>query len=204
MFGYRHKSNRTCGQASLLILICTFLLVGCSKLSFRPAPVVPTKTPLPYSAQIRLTELGVYAVEPGATMRTDPTLQNHVTHADSTLAMSQKEWEHAIIDYVTARQTFIKVVEDGAADVALALRLFIYIDPGVGFKFNHTYVARADTLVKEPRSGRVLASYSGFGKAFGVVSRGAREDDEAPINKSTQTSLNDLFDKLEKDRKTFP
>ena len=195
---------RAAGGTSALFAVALLCLVtGCSTLSFRPAPVVPTKYPLPYRAQIHVTELGVYAVEPGSTLRTDPALASHVLPADSTPAISAKEWERAIIDYVTARQTFLELVEHGE-DVVIALRLFIYIDPGVGFKFNHTYVARADALVKEPRSGRVLASHSGFGKAFGAVSRNAREDDEGPINRSTQGALNDVFDKLEKDRRTLP
>jgi hypothetical protein len=98
---------------------------------------------------------------------------------------------------------FSEVLQNGG-DVVIVLRLLVYIDPGVGFKFNHTYVARADALVKEPRTGRVLTSHSGFGKAFGAVSRNARQDDEGPINKSTQAALNDVFNMTEKDPRTLP
>lgn len=52
--------------------------------------------------------------------------------------LSQEQWEKAVLDYLTARQTFRKVVEDGPSDIGMILRIFVYIDPGVGFKFNHT------------------------------------------------------------------
>src|SRR5688500_18254320 len=88
------------------VVITCLLFFGCAGISFHPAPVVPTKQHLPYSAQVRLVELGVYAVEPGATMRTDPQLQNFVIHASSAPNLSQKQWEKAVLDYLTARQTF--------------------------------------------------------------------------------------------------
>jgi hypothetical protein len=180
--------------------IC-LLFVGCTGLSFHPAPVVPTKHQLPYSVQLRLIDLATYAVEPGSTLRSDPQLHNYVVHTGSTPSLSVKQWEKAVLDYVTARQTFRKVVEHGASDIGMVLRIFVYIDPGVGFKFNHTYVVRADATVIEPHTGRVITHYSGFGKAFGPVSRGAKEDDESPISKSVQAALNDLFSKIETDKR---
>ena len=180
------------------------LAIGCTTLTFHPAPVIPTKSSIPYTAQVRLTELAAYIVEPGATLRTDPDLQNTVTQGKSVPAMSAQEWEKSIIDYVTARQSFRKIVRDGRADVIVALRIFLYIDPGLGFKSNHTYIAKADAVLKDPRNGRAIATYAGLGKAFGVVSRGSREDDEGPINKSVQAALNDLFGKLETDKRILP
>lgn len=184
--------------------VISLILTGCAGVSFHPAPVVPTKQHLPYSAQVRLVELGVYAVEPGATMRTDPQLQNFVIHASSAPNLSQKQWEKAVLDYLTARQTFRKVVEDGPSDIGMILRIFVYIDSGVGFKFNHTYVARADATMTEPRTGRAVGNYSGLGKAVGPVSRGSKEDDEGPISKSVQAALNDVFSKLETDNRLRP
>ncbi len=180
------------------------LAIGCTTLTFHPAPVLPTKSSLPYTAQVRLTELAAYMVEPGATLRADPDLQNTVTQAKSVPNISAQEWDKSIVDYVTARQTFRKVVRDGRADVIVVLRIFLYIDPGLGFKFNHTYIAKVDAVLKDPHNGRALATYAGFGKAFGVVSRGSREDDEGPINKSVQAALNDLFGKLETDKQILP
>ena len=180
------------------------LAVGCTTLTFHPAPVVPTNLSLPYTAQVRLTELAAYMVEPGAALQTDSPLQNTVTQAKSVPALSAKEWDKLIVDYVTARQTFRRVVPDGPADMIVALRIFLYIDPGLGFKFNHTYIAKADAVLKDPHNGRALATYAGSGKAFGVVSRGSREDDEGPINKSVQAALNDLFGKLETDKRILP
>ena len=182
-------------RAAVIPLIFT----GCAGVSFHPAPGVPTKQPLPYSAQVRLVEHGVYAVEPGATMRTDPQLQNSVIHTGSVPNLSQEQWEKAVLDYLTARQTFRKVVEDGPSDIGMILRIFVYIDPGVGFKFNHAYVARADATMIEPRTGRAVSNCAGLGKAVGPVSRGSKKDDEGPISKSVQAALNDVFSKLETD-----
>lgn len=44
-------------RATVIPLIFT----GCASVSFHPAPVAPTKQPIPYSAQVRLVEHGVYA-----------------------------------------------------------------------------------------------------------------------------------------------
>lgn len=188
------------------LAICTvtgiaILATGCTKLTFHPAPVVPTKSSLPYSAQVQLTELAAHMVEPGATLLANPNLQDSVTQATSVPGLSAQEWTASVTDYVAARQTFRKVVEGGRADVIVALRIFLYIDPGLGFKFNHTYIAKTDAVLKDPQSGRTLATYTGFGKAFGLVSRGSREDDEGPINKSVQAALNDVFGKLETDKR---
>jgi hypothetical protein len=106
-----------------------------------------------------------------------------------------------VLDYLIARQTFRKVAEDGPSDIGTILRIFVYIDPGVGFKFNHTYVARADASVIEPRTGERSAIISDPGKAVGPVSRGSKEDDEGPISKSVRAALNDVFSKLETDNR---
>lgn len=195
----RHRHLDVCMAMGMVTLA-----MGCTTLAFHPAPVVPTRSSLPYIAQVRLTELAAYMVEPGAALRTDLELQNAVTQANSVPAMSAQQWDKSIVDYVIARQTFRKVVLDGRADVILAMRIFLFIDPGLGFKSKHTYIAKTDAVLKDPQNGRAVATYAGFGKAFGVVSRSSREDDEGPINKSTQAALNDLFGKLETDKRILP
>ena len=180
------------------------LAVGCSEPPVRLAPVVPTTSPIPYSAQMRLTELSTYIVEPGATLRPVSNLHNSVTQANAIPAVSAQVWDKSIVEYVTARQTFRRVVAEGPADVAVALRLFIFIDPGVESKFRDTYVTEADAVLKDFHNGTTLATYIGFGKAFGAVSRDSREDDEGPINTSVRRALNDLFGKIESDKRTLP
>ena len=180
------------------------LAVGCSEPPVRLAPVVPTTSPIPYSAQMRLTELATYIVEPGATLRPVSNLHNSVTQANAIPAVSAQGWDKSIVEYVTARQTFRRVVAEGPADVAVALRLFIFIDPGVESKFRDTYVTEADAVLKDFHNGTTLATYIGFGKAFGAVSRDSREDEEGPINTSVRRALNDLFGKIESDKRTLP
>lgn len=177
------------------------LLVGCTGPSFQLAPIVPTKQQLPYSAQLRLVELAAYTVEPGATLRSDPQLQNYVTQTAATSFLSAKQWEQTVLDYMRARQTFRKVVEKGSADIRMDLRVFVYIDPGVKKEFNHTYIARADTLVTDPLTGGAVANYSGFGKATGPASNDLKEADEGLMRKSVRAALNDLFSKIETDKR---
>jgi hypothetical protein len=85
--------------------------------------------------------------------------------------------------------------------VLMTLRLFVYIDPSVSFKFNHVYVAKIDGALRDPRNGRVLLDHVGKGKAFGEVSRDGRDDDHEPINRAIRAALNDLFGKLEQDKR---
>ena len=179
------------------------MAVGCAG-PLHPSPVVPTKSPLPYSAQVRLTDLAAYLVEPGATLRTDPRLRNSVTQARAVSFLSAQAGNKSIVDYVTARQTFRRIVAEGPADVAVLLRIFVFIDPGLGFKFRHTYIAEADAVLKDLTNGSSLATYTGLGKAFGVVTRDSGDDDEEPINKSVLGALNDLFGKIESDKQLFP
>jgi hypothetical protein len=173
-------------------------VAGCSNLIFQPAPVVPTTSPLPYSAKVKLTEIESYMVKPGATMIADPHLENHVTGVSNSLGPAKKEWEKAIVEYLAARKTFTYLSVDSQTDLLLSMRLHIYIDPGVFFKFNHVYVARVEAFLPNPQTGQ-LNSYLGLGKSTGDVSRGGKEDDQGPINAAVQSALNDLFGKIEND-----
>ncbi len=185
------------GLAPLLI----GLLAGCATIPFDPAPVVPTKHQLPYSVRLKLGPLGAFMVEPGATMIADPGLQNHVLSPVDSLVSPRERWEAAILQYVTARQTFRQLIKEGTADLDLELQGTIYIDPSRAFDFNYIYAARVDALLKDPRNGRLLTSYSGFGKAVGEVARGGKDDDKQPVNRALHAALNDLFGKMEHDRR---
>lgn len=185
------------GLAPLLI----GLLAGCATIPFDPAPVVPTKHQLPYSVRLKLGPLGAFMVEPGATMIADPGLQNHVLSPVDSLVSPRERWEAAILQYVTARQTFRRLIKEGTADLDLELWGTIYIDPSRAFDFNYIYAARVDALLKDPRNGRLLTSYSGFGKAVGEVARGGKDDDKQPVNRALHAALNDLFGKMEHDRR---
>ncbi len=180
------------------LFFLAFLVAGCSNIVFQPAPVVPTQSPLPYSAKIKLTEIESYLVKPGATMIADPHIENHVTGVSNSLGPAKKEWEKSIADYLAARKTFTYLSMDSQTDLDLSIRLNIYIDPGVLFNFNHIYLARVEAWLTNPRTGR-LHSYLGMGKSTGDVVRGGREDDQGPINAAVQSALNDLFGKLEND-----
>jgi hypothetical protein len=188
--------GRLAGTVALLSLF-----VGCQSIPFEPAPVVPTKNRFPHSVHVMVTDLGAYTVDPGATMLTDPNLQNRVTGPVASLTAEKAPWEKAIAEYVSTRRTFRSVVTDGKADLDMLVRLVLYIDPSVGFKFNTIYVARADVQLVDPGTGRPIGEYTGFGKASGVVRRAGPRDDEGPVNQAVHAALNDLFGKLEIDKR---
>ncbi len=185
----------------LLVPLLIGPLGGCATIPFDPAPVVATPHQLPYSVKLKLGPLGAFIVEPGATMIADPGLQNHVLSPVDSLVSPREQWETAILQYVAARQTFRRVVKEGTADLDLELWGTIYIDPSQAFDFNYIYAARVDAFFKDPRNGRLLKSYSGFGKAVGEVARGGKDDDKRPVNRAVHAALNDLFGKMEQDRR---
>ncbi|HEY7532944.1 MAG TPA: hypothetical protein VH681_09235 [Nitrospiraceae bacterium] len=168
-------------------------------LTFPPAPVIPTKHHLPYSAQLEVLQISAYSVQPGATLTTDPRTQNFIDPFGTVPPLSREEWKATILDYVAARQTFRRISTTERSDLTLALRMFVYVDPGMEDDFNYTYVTKADANLIDPQNGRVIAHYSGFGKAFGPVSRTSMEVDKFMLNRSMHSSLNDLFDKIESD-----
>jgi hypothetical protein len=178
----------------------SLVLSSCSQIVYQPAPVVPTKSPLPYSAKAKLTHVEAYMVELGSTMIADPNLDNHVTGISASPGLAKKEWEKSVVDYVAARKTFSYVSMDSQTDMDLAMRLNIYIDPGLMFQFNHAYLARVEAALANPRTGQTL-TYLGLGKSFGDVSRGGTEDDQRPVNLAVQSALNDLFGKIETDQR---
>jgi hypothetical protein len=185
-------SHRTSG-ASLLSVFALFSL-SCSQLVYQPTAVVPTTSPLPYSATVKLAEIEAYNVEPGATMVTDPRIENRVTGVAKPLHKAKNEWERAIADYLAARKTFTYLSTDSQTDLNLSMRLNIFIDPSVDSDFDHVYVARIDATLGQPSSTRPLSKYIGFGKATG-------EEDRGPINLAVQAALNDLFGKIENDQR---
>jgi hypothetical protein len=178
----------------LLPLIGSLLIsLSCSQMVYHPAPVVPTTSPLPYSATVRLAEIEAYAVEPGATMIADPRIENKVTGVRQPLSKAKKEWERSITEYLAARKTFTYLSTDSQTDLDLSVRLNIYVDPSVMSQFDRVYVARIDATLAESSGKRPLSRYIGFGKAAGD------DDDQGPINLAVQSALNDLFGKIEND-----
>ena len=170
------------------------LTLSCSQLVYQPGAVVPTASPLPYSAMVRLTEIEAYKVEPGATMVADPRIENKVTGIAQPVSKAKKDWERSIADYLAARKTFTYLSTDSQTDLDLSMRLHIYIDPSVDSDFDHVYVARIDAALEEGSGKRALSKYIGFGKATGA-------DDRGPINLAVQEALNDLFGKIENDQR---
>jgi len=180
------------------LMVLTILLASCSHLDFRPAPVKPTLSPLPYSAKIRLTEIESYMVRPGATTSNDPRIENYVTGISDSLSSVKKEWERAIANYLANRKTFTYISMDSQTDLDVSLQLNIYIDPGVHYQFHHVYLALANASLINPWTGR-LHTYHGTRKSVGDVVRGGKEDDQDPTNAAVQSALNDLFGTIEND-----
>jgi len=181
--------------AGALLFMLAFLSLSCSHLVYQPSAVVPTNSPLPYSATIRLAEIEAYSVEPGATMVADPRIENKVTGVRQSLSKAKKEWERSVTDYVAARKTFSYLSTDSQTDLDLSIRLNIYVDPSVMSDFHRVYMARIDATLAESSTKRALSKYLGFGKAVGD------DDDQGPINVAVQSALNDLLGKIENDQR---
>lgn len=192
---------RVFSRATLVfVLVCAGLLSpACSRFIYSPAPVVPTKQPLPYSARLALAHVGSYMVNPGAIHAMDTNMANHVAGESDHVASARDDWEQAILRYLEARKTFTQVSTRNPSDVDLILHVNVYIDPGATFQYRHVYVVRADAAMADPRTHLTLLSYTGTGKAFGEVSRDGKEDDQEPVNQAVQMALNDLFGKMEQD-----
>ena len=182
------------GAILLPVYASSLLSLSCSQLVYQPGAVVPTTSPLPYSATVRLAEIEAYNVEPGATMVADPRIENKVTGIAQPISKAKKEWERSITEYLSARKTFTYLSSDSQTDLDLSMRLNIYIDPSVMSDFNHVYVARIDAMLAEGSTKRPLSKYVGFGKTTG-------DDDRGPINLAVQAALNDLFGKIENDQR---
>ena len=199
-----------CCALTLVPVILSLLLHAChsqpsppahtslAPLTFPPAPVIPTKLPLPYSAQIQVSQINAYSVQPGATLTTDPRTQNFIDQFGTVPPLSREEWKATVLDYVGARQTFRRISTTEPSDLTLALRVFVYVDPGMEDDFNSTYITKVDANLIDPRNGRIMANYSGFGKAFGPVSRTSMETDKF-MHRSLHSALNDIFEKIESD-----
>jgi hypothetical protein len=183
------------GFAGALLLMLASLNLSCSHLVYQPSAVVPTNSPLPYSATVRLAEIEAYSVEPGATMVADPRIENKVTGLRQPLSKAKKEWERSVTEYLAARKTFTYLSSDSQTDLDLSMRLNIYVDPSVMSGFNRVYVARIDATLAESSTKRLLSQYLGFGKAMGD------DDDQGPINVAVQSALNDLLGKIENDQR---
>jgi hypothetical protein len=180
--------------AVLFIASAPLLLsLSCSEMVYQPTAVVPTTSPLPYSATVKLAEIEAYNVEPGATMVADPRIENKVTGVRQPLSKAKKEWERSITEYLAARKTFAYLSSDSQTDLDLSMRLNIYVDPSFNSEFDRVYVARIDATLAESSSKRPLSKYLGFGKSSGD------DDDQGPINLAVQAALNDLFGKIEND-----
>src|SRR5262245_21842025 len=81
------------------VLGALLLATSCSsQLVYHPTAVVPTSSPLPYSATVNLAYIEAYNVEPGATMVDDPRIENRVTGIAQALSKAKKEWERSITD----------------------------------------------------------------------------------------------------------
>ena len=179
------------------ITFAALFLSGCAGFPFDPTPVVPTTSPLPYSAKVKVSEVGTYEVEAGASMSPDTTLQNHVRRTAPTLFPTKDpaEWERATVEYLSTRKTFQKIVQEGAADLNLTLHINMYIDPSVASSFSHIYLVVTDATLSDPRTGRSLVSYSGFGKSAGDT------QDKAAMERALHAAFRDLFGKMENDKR---
>src|SRR4026207_496193 len=124
---------------SVLLPAFAALLVtlSCSQLVYQPGAVVPTASPLPYSAMVRLTEIEAYQVEPGATIVADRRIEATWPGIAHPVSKAKKDGERSIADYLAARKTFTYLSSDSQTDLDLTMRLHISIDPSADSAFHH-------------------------------------------------------------------
>lgn len=197
MTRHDYRPLQVAGNLLGSITFTALLLAGCARLPFDPTPVVPTTAPLPYSAKVKVSEIGTYEIEAGASMNPDPTLQNHVRRAAPTLfpTTDPAEWERATVEYLATRKTFQKIVQEGTADLDLTLRINMYIDPSVSSSFSRIYLVVTDGTLSDPKTGRSLMSYSGFGRTAGDA------QDRPAMEQALHAAFRDLFGKMEHDKR---
>ncbi|HMU54233.1 MAG TPA: hypothetical protein PKA61_04470 [Nitrospira sp.] len=181
------------------LALSAFMLIfsGCHRAPFDPTPVVPASFTLPYSAKVKVSEVGTFEVEPGASMGADPQLQSRVSRATPPLLSTNDptDWERTTVKYLTTRKTFRSVVQEGAADLDLTLRINMYVDPSVASDFSQIYLAVTDATLSDPRTGRSLMKYSGFGKMPGD------KKDKAAMERALHAAFRDVFSKMESDKR---
>jgi len=179
-------------SASILVLSA-----GCHRTPFDPTPVVPANSTLPYSAKVKVSEVGTFEVERGASMDANPQLQSRVSRTTPPLLSTNDptDWERATVKYLTTRKTFRNVMQEGTADLDLTLRINMYVDPSVGSGFSQIYLAVMDATLSDPRTGRSLTKYSGFGKVPGD------EKDKGAMERALHAAFRDVFSKMESDKR---
>ncbi|BFU95848.1 MAG: exported protein of unknown function [Nitrospira sp.] len=180
-----------------LSALALVLSAGCHRAPFDPTPVVPASSTLPYSAKVKVSEVGTFEVEPGASMDADPQLQSRVSRTTAPLLSTNDpaDWERATVKYLTTRKTFRSVMQEGTADLDLTLRINMYVDPSVASDFSQIYLAVTDATLSDPRTGRSLMRYSGFGKMPGD------KKDKAAMERALHAAFRDLFGKMETDKR---
>jgi hypothetical protein len=146
---------------------------------------------------VKVTEVGTFEVEPGSSMGSDPQLQAHVSRAASTLLSTKDpaDWERTTVTYLTTRNTFRRVKQEGSADLDLTLRINMYIDPSVASDFSHIYLAVTEATLSDPQTGRSLMEYSGLGRTAG------EKKDRAAMERAVHAAYRDLFSKMENDKR---
>lgn len=55
----------------------------------------------------------------------DPHMQNRATAKISSLELAKSQWEQAVREYLTARETFRQFMKDGPADLSMTLQAFV-------------------------------------------------------------------------------
>ena len=132
----RTQANDETGCRLMAFLVVGWSLSACDQIVLEPTLVVPTKGPVAYSAQVSLTDLSAYLLDPGRTVLPDRGLQNHVTEKLSSVVRAKPEWEQVVPTYLDSRKTFCQIVQEDPADLLMTLRLVLCVDPSASFEFN--------------------------------------------------------------------
>ena len=181
-------------------MLIGLFLAGCKPITLNPLPAVPTQRMLPYTVSLEVTSLNMYWVEPGAGTWPLPPIPSYVTARAPSATLDKTQWENVLTNYLNNRKTFQHLIkQDDKADLILDLRVHLFIDPGASFKFDYSYWARIDGVVKIAQYDREVARHTGVGKAHGDKTH-SHSKDEIFLNEAVFQALDTLITKFESDR----
>jgi hypothetical protein len=167
-----------------ILALLLILLTGCvHRIHVNPIPSGPASTTIPKSLQIMVEPLALEGADhrPGITL----------------LEWPHRDLSQAIIRYARRRETFSAVFTD-SADLTLRIATKLALADRQG---RYHYHIRMQAEIRE--GNRPIKTYLAEYTSVGSLARWVTASDRDPIESALQSSLDDLFAKIETDRPLY-